>query len=323
VDPTVCLFDGRALGLLSYAVLMCAAVADSTFFLEQAKDEALDERLYAELAGRAKDDDARRLLESLAGQERRHLEFWARLSGIEPARVPVSRLRLGAALFSSWLLGQGFTVRRLERQEDKTIAKYERILQSGALAPEDTEELRTIVEDERTHEREMEQRIADERLAYLGAAVLGLNDALIELTGGLTGLVSSITDTELIGFTGLVIGVAASLSMAASNFLSSGMSAGQEELNPTKAAAYTGVAYIVVVVALVAPFFAIGNRVTALVVTWAIAVLVICAFAYYSAVLQNASFTRRVGQMLALGLGVAVITYLIGRAVSAAVGISV
>ncbi|MGH2768337.1 MAG: VIT1/CCC1 transporter family protein, partial [Actinomycetota bacterium] len=208
--------------------------------------------------------------------------------------------------------------------EEATIDTYEQILSSGTLPLEQGEELRAIISDERRHEKEIERRIADERVAYLGAAVLGLNDALIELTGGLTGLVSSVADTKLIGFTGLVIGVAAALSMAASNFLSSGMSSEEARsgLRPARAAAYTGTAYLAVVVALVAPFFLFARRSLALGVTWAIALMVIAGFAFYSATLQEASFRRRFLQMMALGLGVAVITFTIGRIVSAAVGIS-
>jgi VIT1/CCC1 family predicted Fe2+/Mn2+ transporter len=166
----------------------------------------------------------------------------------------------------------------------------------------------------------MEERVADERISYLGSAVLGLNDALVELSGGLTGLVSSISDTKLIGFTGIVIGLAASLSMAASNFLS--VSAGGEGgIRPGKAAAYTGTAYIAVVIALVAPFFLVDDRVIALGMTWTIAAAVIVSFSYYSSVLQGRSFPRLFAQMLALGLGVGVVTFVAGRILSGLTGI--
>ena len=65
---------------------MCAAVADTTFFLEQAKDEALAGLPDTEFAGRAKDDDARRLLEKLAVKSVGTSSSGPRLSGIEPAR---------------------------------------------------------------------------------------------------------------------------------------------------------------------------------------------------------------------------------------------
>ncbi|MGH2810607.1 MAG: VIT1/CCC1 transporter family protein, partial [Actinomycetota bacterium] len=262
--------------------------------------------------------------EALAAQENRHLQFWAGLAGIDPEKIRPGRFRFWAGLAGARLLGPVFTVRRLERNEQATIAKYEEILETGLLDSQSEDQLGRIIEEEREHERSIGEQFADQRVAYLGAAVLGLNDALVELTGALTGLVSSIADTRLIGFTGLIIGIAAALSMAASNFLSEGMSAEDDErVNPGKAAAITGGAYIVVVMALIFPFFVTTARTLALATSWIIALTVIAAFSYYSAVVQEVSYLRRFGQMVALGLGVAVITFSVGRVASSILGISV
>jgi VIT1/CCC1 family predicted Fe2+/Mn2+ transporter len=291
-------------------------------YLDEARDEAFDLALYRALAARADDDESRALLGELAREERTHLGFWCRLAGVDEASVRPSRLKLWFTLAAARLLGNTFTVRFVERREEETIAHYERILAADAMSEADAAELRRIIDSERSHERGLERRLPDERVRYLGAAVLGLNDALVELTGALTGLVSSISDTRLIGFTAFVVGFAASLSMAASNFLSEGMS-DDPDLRPGKAATYTGVAYILVVIGLVVPFFLLAERVVALAISWVLAILVIVAFAYYSAVLQDVSFRRRAGQMLLLGLGVAVLSFGIGRALSAWVGVEV
>jgi len=50
--------------------------------------------------------------------------------------------------------------------------------------------------------------------------VLGLNDALVELTGTLAGLTFALKNTRLIALSGLITGIAATLSMAASEYLS-------------------------------------------------------------------------------------------------------
>lgn len=293
------------------------------FFLEQARDEAFDHVIYSILARRSRDDSNRKLLASLAEHEQRHLDFWLETAGVAAAEVRPSRLRLTAALLSARFLGLAFTIRRLERGERRTIDKYERILAEGILDEPAASRLQAIIDDERQHESEMEARLSDERVAYLGAAILGLNDALIELTGGLTGLVSTISDARVIGFSGLMVGFAASLSMGASNFLSEGLSAESgERLNPMKAAMYTGIAYILVVVGLVAPFFLTGSRRLALGITWLVGVAIVAGFAYYSSVVLRTSFRRRFVQMFALGLGVAVLTYGLGRLVSRMFGIS-
>ena len=56
-------------------------------------------------------------------------------------------------------------------------------------------------------------------------------------------------------------------------------------------------------------------------ITAIVAVAVIAGFSYYSSVMQGASFKRRFGIMLALGLGVALISFGIGRALGSVLGI--
>ena len=55
---------------------------------------------------------------------------------------------------------------------------------------------------------------------YLGSIVLGLNDALVELTGVLAGLTLALQNSRIIIISGFITGTAASLSMAASEYLS-------------------------------------------------------------------------------------------------------
>lgn len=138
---------------------------------------------------------------------------------------------------------------------------------------------------------------------------------------GVTGLVSSISNPKLIGFAGLVVGVSASMAMAASNFLS--VDIGEvSALKAPKAAAYTGLTYLIVTLLLVGSFFFIGSRVVALGITWVVAIVVIAAFSYYSSVMQGASFRRRFGLMVGLGLGVAVVSFGVGRVLGSLLGIN-
>ena len=44
-------------------------------------------------------------------------------------------------------------------------------------------EARQIVHEEKRHEAELLRMLDEERLRYAGSIVLGLNDALVELTG--------------------------------------------------------------------------------------------------------------------------------------------
>jgi VIT1/CCC1 family predicted Fe2+/Mn2+ transporter len=288
---------------------------------EQARDELFAHRLYSALAERLPDgSSSREMLTELAEQERSHVDFWVGVGGLKEELLRPSRLKHWLLVTASVVLGPAFTIRWLERGEDKAIDTYKALLADGELTAVQRRSVRKMLKEEEEHEQLLESGVEDERRIYLGAAVLGLNDALVELTGGLTGLVSSISDPKLIGFAALVVGVAASMSMAASNFLS--VDIGEpSELRPGKAAAYTGIAYIIVVVGLVLPFFLLADRHTALFISWSSAIVIIAGFSSYSSVMQSTSFWRRFGLMLLLGLGVAVISYGIGRALGSLIGI--
>lgn len=287
---------------------------------EQARDELFAYRLYSALAERSRAGPSREMLSKLADQERSHADFWLGVIDGPRKQIRPPRVKYWLLVTASMVLGPAFTIRWLERGEDKAIAAYRQLLSDGALTSEQQEGVRKMLREEEEHEQVLERGVEDERRAYLGSAVLGLNDALVELTGGLTGLASSISQPKLIGFAALVVGIAASMSMAASNFLS--VDIGEEsELKPGKAAAYTGVAYIIVVVGLVLPFFLLSDRRLALAISWAAAVLIIAGFSYYSSVMQGVSFRRRFSVMVLLGLGVAVISFGIGRLLGSLLGI--
>jgi vacuolar iron transporter family protein len=286
---------------------------------EQAREELFAHRIYSALASRMSGSNSERL-EQLAAQEKTHLDFWLGVTGQTADDIKTSGAKHSLLLLASRVLGPAFTIKWLERGEDKAIESYTQLLSDDALNPEQRTTVERMLREEREHEAFLQTAVEDDRRLYLGAAVLGLNDALVELTGGLTGLVSSISNPRLIGFAALVIGIAASMSMAASNFLS--VEIGEEsELRPGRAAAYTGIAYIIVVIALVLPFFLVRERHTALVMSWGAGVVVIAAFSFYSSVMQGASFLRRFVVMLLLGIGVAVASYIIGRVLGAMIGI--
>jgi len=287
---------------------------------EQAREELFAYRLYSALARRFPDGESRTMMNELARQEKSHVDFWLGVTGGDEQKIAIPKVKYWLLVLASRILGPAFTIRWLERGEDKAIEAYKGLLDGEQLNPVQRAQVRKMLDEEHEHEQLLERGIEDERRLYLGAAVLGLNDALVELTGGLTGLVSSIRDPRLIGFASLVVGIAASMSMAASNFLSVDIGEASE-LKPGKAAAYTGTAYIFVVVGLVLPFFLLSDRHVALGVSWASAVLIIAAFSFYSAVMQGKSFLRRFSVMIAFGLGVAVISFFVGRILGAMIGI--
>jgi Integral membrane protein DUF125. len=74
-----------------------------------------------------------------------------------------------------------------------------------------------IIDEENKHEKKLISLIDEKRLSYIGSFVLGLNDALVELTGALAGLTLALNNAKIIAMVGLITDIAASMSMAVSN----------------------------------------------------------------------------------------------------------
>ncbi len=142
---------------------------------------------------------------------------------------------------------------------------------------------------------------------YLGSIVLGLNDALVELTGVLAGLTLALQSSKLIVVAGLITGVAASLSMAGSEYLSTKAEGNGGRAG--KSAFYTGFAYILTVLFLIFPYLLLSNVYYSLVWTLINAVIVIFAFTYYVSIEKGESFKHRFLEMLAISGGVTLISF--------------
>jgi VIT1/CCC1 family predicted Fe2+/Mn2+ transporter len=152
--------------------------------------------------------------------------------------------------------------------------------------------------------------LKEERLNYVGSMVLGLNDALVELTGAIAGLTLALTDSRLISISAIITGIAASLSMASSEFLSA--KADHDE-NAGKSAVYTGITYILTVLILVLPYIIVPQaRFIALAIMLVFAVMIIFLFNFYISVAKSEPFKERFFQMVCISLGVASISFVIG-----------
>jgi VIT1/CCC1 family predicted Fe2+/Mn2+ transporter len=171
-------------------------------------------------------------------------------------------------------------------------------------------EVDEIIRQEEDHEKTLLDMLDEDRIRYAGSIVLGLNDALVELTGALAGLTFALQNTRLVALTGMITGIAAALSMGASEYLAT---KSEETIkNPFRASIYTGVTYLVTVLILIFPYLVFTNYYLCLVCTLAAAILIIAFFNYYISVAKGESFTNRFIEMAGLSLGVAAFSFLIG-----------
>ncbi len=150
--------------------------------------------------------------------------------------------------------------------------------------------------------------------------VLGLNDALVELSGTLAGLTFALKNTRLIALSGLITGISATLSMASSEYLSS---KNRNEENAGKSAMYTGVAYLIAVAAMVLPYLLLTNYFIALASMLAAVLLIIVLFTYYTSVAKDLPFGPRFWEMALISIGVSGISFVIGILVKTWLGIDI
>jgi VIT1/CCC1 family predicted Fe2+/Mn2+ transporter len=275
------------------------------------RNEITEYLLYRWLAQRTREPKNREVFARLAADEKRHYEEWKKHSGRE---VSPDRLRILWFQFLTRLLGFTFVIKKMEGGEDDSGAAYREL---SAVVPN----VETIAKEEDEHERALMDMLDEERLRYVGSIVLGLNDALVELTGALAGLTLALQNTRLIAMTGAITGIAAALSMAASEYLSVKTEASGQ--NPIRAALYTGATYILTVVLLVLPYLFSSNYYVALGCTLGLAVLIIAFFNYYVAVARDLSFRKRFLEMALLSLSVAAFSFGVGYVMRVLFGVEI
>ncbi len=144
---------------------------------------------------------------------------------------------------------------------------------------------------------------------YSGAIVLGLNDALVELSGALVGLSFALAESKLIATVGIITGFAAALSMTASEYLSAKE---DRKRKPLTSAIYTGITYLIAVVLLVAPYFILKNVYVSTIIMILVMVSIITIYTKYDAKIRNESFKKKFTEMLFISLGVATISFVFG-----------
>ena len=264
------------------------------------KSEITEHFIYSKLAAIEKNTKNREVLQGIAADELKHYDF---LKKHTEEDVAPDRLKVWRYFLIARCLGLTFGLKLMESGEEKAQVEYKKVA-SGV------SEVAEILHDEGVHERELLEMIDEEWLEYVGSIVLGLNDALVEFTGALAGFTFAMANARVVATAGAVTGVAAALSMAASEFLSTRSEEGGK--NPLKAAVYTGITYIITVTLLILPYLLFGNILISLAVMLASAVVIIFAFTFYIAVAKGLHFSKRFLEMVFISMGVAALSFLIG-----------
>jgi len=277
------------------------------------KKEITEHFIYQKLSRSVKDKHNKKVLHDISEDEMSHYRLWKKYTNeeAEPSMLTIWKYYLISLIF-----GITFGIKLMERGEQNAQASYDdisrRVPEAGKIRREESE-----------HEKELIKMIDEERLRYVGSIVLGLNDALVELTGALAGFTFAFQSTSLIAFAGIITGIAASLSMGASEYLSTKTEAGVEGAkSPVKASVYTTVAYVFTVMFLILPFFLFQNAYLALGATLINAIVVILIFTFYISVAKDLPFRKRFLEMASISIGISAVTFVIGFLIKVFFGIS-
>lgn len=276
------------------------------------QNEVDEHSIYTAIAATVKDPHDRETLLKIANEELVHARQWEKYTGLMPSpnSGKVMRYSLLAKIF-----GYTFAIKLMENGEQNAEDTYSQIA-------DEVPEASRIAQEEQQHENALIEILDEERLQYVGSMVLGLNDALVELTGTLAGLSFALQNNRLVALSGLITGVSATFSMTASAYLSA---KSDDDPHALKSCAYTGIMYLITVVLLVAPYllFPAGAYVASLVTMLVFVALIILGFNYYISVAKSLNFKQRFTEMFVISGSVAVLSFVVGLLVKAWLGIDV
>ena len=283
---------------------------------EGADDELTDRTLYARLAETSKNGASTQVFQHLASIEQGHLDFWQKfVPGYRP-RLKTRLIR--RALFFKRIFGTTFAIRYLERHEAESIRRYKAA--AHLVPPEDKARFEEVLADEEEHEKEFASRIESSTVRYISFVVLGLADALVEITGIHAGSLGIYNRTEIAGLAGVIAGGAASLAMASAAYAQAKQGF---KGSASVSAAYTGVSYFITAIILASPYFLTRSQLEAISVSLVLAVAIVTFASYYGSIISTKPFLRDYLELLLILFGVTVALYAFGYFIRVETGVTI
>lgn len=273
------------------------------------KNEITEHYIYQKLAKKSKIKHNKEILNKLSIDELKHYNILKKHTKQE---VSPKKFKIWIYVTLATIFGIAFTIRLMEKGEEYAQKLY---------SAQKEKDYKIMLKDEHKHEDYLISILKDQKVEYAGSIVLGLNDALVELTGALAGLSLALANGKVIAMVGGITGFAASMSMAASAYLSSKEET--EGKDATRGAIYTGITYFVTVILLILPFILISKVLIAMIVMLAITIAIIAFYTFYIATAKNKKFLPKFLEMAIISLTVAAISFIIGWLVKTYLGVDV
>ncbi|MEN3044647.1 MAG: VIT1/CCC1 family protein [Candidatus Hydrothermales bacterium] len=279
--------------------------------IDAQKKEITEYYVYLYLSEKIKGKE-REKIKKIGEDELKHYEKLREITKVEvkPNIIKILFYKLVIRLF-----GIVFGLKLMEKGEELSEKTYE-FLESNF------EEFLNIRKEEKEHEMKLISFIEEERLKYVGSMILGVSDALVELTGALAGLTFALRNSLFISIAAFIAGFSASLSMAGSEYLS----VKTEKLGdrkPLLSALYTGIMYLFVVVTLLIPYFLFKNPFLSLLFSLLFSFIIIALFTFYVSVVYDEDYKKKFFEMFLIITSVSFLSFLIGTLLRKIFGIEV
>ena len=304
-----------------------------SYLLGLYKEEVLHKRVYSKLASVEKDRKLKTVLSELSSVESYHATLWSQLVDVKGSGV--SRLKLQSTFLVLGLLrrlfGLSVAIKAIEHRE---MELYEKIGSAANLFKGDEKRKGIISEikaDELKREIPLQKRISEysKVIDNIRDITFGMNDGLVEVLAATVGLGAALQTPILVAIGGLIVAVSGTLSMAGGAYIStqyeSGVRAKHKNMHssPIGSAFYVGLPYIFGAAFPLAPFVLGFGGVAGIAYSMILTAIVLAVVAALIAVVTNKSISRRVATTLAISLGAAVVTILLGAYVRQVLHISV
>jgi VIT1/CCC1 family predicted Fe2+/Mn2+ transporter len=282
---------------------------------KSARDEYTDGAVYRMLSRHEKNQSFKKALEDLARGEQSHYEFWKNYTPTDTT-VKVRKLKVYFTLLLRLTLGLTFTMKFLERHEDALHERYRQMVEN--IPPADKARFEAMLEEEEHQESYLMGEIHEGRVKYMSFIVLGLADAVVEISGIHAGSLGIYAKTELAGLAGVVAGMAASIAMASAAYAQAKQGF---EGSAKWSAIYTGVSYMFTAIFLALPYFLTSSMVTALGVSLVVGVALVAAMTYYDTIISARKFKRQFAEIAGIILAASFALYIAGTLIRQLLGI--
>jgi VIT1/CCC1 family predicted Fe2+/Mn2+ transporter len=284
--------------------------------IEACEDELRDKTVYARLARsfENKNHNHNQIFTQLADTEEKHYTFWRKYCPNTENKP--SKIRIWLVLYLRFLFGTTFAIKLLERHEAKDIEKFTSI--ARMIPTEDKPKFDEMLEDELSHEKGFRDQIESSYVKYLSFVVLGLADAIVEISGIHAGSLGIFNSTEITGLAGVVAGAAASIAMASAAYAQ----ARQGFLGSASVSAFfTGVSYFISAVILASPYFITKEMVVAMATSLVLAAFIVAVTTYYNSVISERRFLKDFLPLIGIMLVATAALYVFGNVVRLFTGI--